>query len=53
MDTGERAAVWANDKRAELIARRVAELLRDLDAVEFRLDRLETLLLTLEDCADA
>ena len=42
----------AAEKRAELIAQRTAALLRDLDAAEARLGRLERLLLPLADCAD-
>lgn len=50
MDRGERAA--AADERAEAIATRTAELLRDLDSLEWRLTRLEQLLLPLADCAN-
>ena len=42
----------AAEKRAELIAQRTAALLRDLDAAEVRIGRLERLLLPLADCAD-
>jgi hypothetical protein len=52
MDIGERAAAAAADERAEVIARRTAELLRDLYAVERRIDRLEALLRPHADCAN-
>lgn len=47
MDVGERAAALAEVERANLIARRAAELSRELDTVEYRLGYLEALLLTL------
>jgi|GEM_PF-3027985 hypothetical protein len=50
MDAGDRAAAQAAQERAELIALRTVELLRDLDAVEQRLNRLEALLLPLGEC---
>jgi hypothetical protein len=50
MDVGERAAALAEVERADLIARRAAELLRELDTVERRLGHLEALLLPLAIC---
>jgi len=47
MDAGERAAALAEEEQAELIARRAAALLQELDALEWRLDRLEASLLPL------
>ena len=52
MDPGEHAAARAADERAEAIATRTAELMRDLDSLEWRLTRLERLLLPLADCAN-
>jgi len=50
MDVGERAAALAEVERADLIAGRAVELLRELDAVERRLGHLEALLLHLTIC---
>jgi hypothetical protein len=47
MDAGERAAARLEDERAETLARGTAELLRDLDLMERRIDRLEALLLPM------
>lgn len=44
MDIGDRAAADLESERAEFIARQTAELLRDLDALERRIVRLEALL---------
>jgi len=44
MNAGDYAAARAADERAETIARRTADLLRELDAIERRIARLEALL---------
>jgi len=52
MDADETAAALVDEKRVELIARRTAELLCELDALQWRIDRLELLLLPRMDCAN-
>jgi hypothetical protein len=47
MDAGERAAARLEDERAEMLAHGTAELLRDLDLMERRIDRLEAILLPM------
>ena len=49
MDT---AAALADEKRVELIAQRTTELLRKLDALEWHIECLEALILSITDCAN-
>ena len=51
MDTGEFAVAIASDAQAELIARQTVRLLCDLDSIERRIVRLETVLLPLRASA--
>jgi len=52
MEAGETTAALGDEKRVELIAQRTAELLSELDALQWRIDRLELLLLPRMDCAN-
>ena len=52
MDKAEHATEIIMEKRAELIAEGTAELLRDLDAIEFRIIRLELALRSLVSYSD-
>jgi hypothetical protein len=47
MDKAEHAVEIIMERRAELIAQETAELLRDLDAIELRIIRLELALRSL------